>query len=554
MRSIGWMAGMALAGASGAALAQPVAHFSEVSYRAAAEAAVPKGQFRNPIIPGFQPDPSIVRVGDDFYLVNSTFAFFPGIPVYHSRDLVNWRLVSNAIDRGGMLDFTGLGTSRAVFAPTISHSGGKFRILNTCIECGGNFMVTADRAEGPWSKPIWLDFDGIDPALFVDDDGSAWIVHNGPPEGTPRYRGHTALWLQRVDLVAGKMVGPSKVLVDGGVVPADNPIWIEGPHIFKHDGWYYLMPAEGGTEVNHAQTIFRSRQVDGPYVAGPVNPILTQRDLPVPRPDRVEDTGHADLVQLKDGSWWAVFLATRPFAGKSTLMGRETFLLPVSWQDGWPLILPKGQPVPLTLPRPNLPSDPPVDYTSWTDRFTAPALSPEWLRLRSPQAVQWAALDRSGGGLDLIARKDAPGSKGEIAFMGRRLRHNTATYTATLRFAPERSGDSAGLLALADDDHFLTLGLSRNAAGAPVIALRARHNKDEPASGVTLAEVPGPQRAGPIQLSIAFDGGTAQLAWRPAGKGAWRSVARDVNVEFMAQIHAGLFTGLVVGPYAVAGQ
>lgn len=538
---------------SGAAAAQTVAHFSEVSYRTPPQATAPKGQFSNPVLSGFQPDPSIVRVGADFYLVNSTFAYFPGIPIYHSRDLINWRLVGNAIDRPGMLDFTGLGISRGVFAPTISHYGGKFRIVNTCVDCGGNFIITADKPEGPWSDPVWLGFEGIDPALFIDDDGSAWMINNGEPEGPVRYQGHRAIWIQKFDLATNKLYGPRKALVDGGVLRADNPIWAEGPHIYKVDGWYYLMPAEGGTAENHSETIYSSRSPDGPYEAGPVNPILTQRDLPRPRPDRVEATGHADLVRLQDGSWWSVFLATRPFADQSTLLGRETFLLPVTWQGGWPLILAKGKPVPLTAPRPNLPQDPPVNLTSWTDRFAGPALSPEWLRLRSPGRAHWTSIDRKRGGLDLTALAEGAGSKGEVAFLGRRMRSPAATYTATLRFAPERAGDRAGLLAFADEEHFLGLGQTRNAKGQPVIALFARRGKEAPACGVELAEVPLPNRTGAVELRIAFDRGTARLSWRPAGRGNWIEVARDIDVEFLASIHAGLFTGLVVGPYAETG-
>ncbi len=367
---------LAIACFPGALAAQPVAHVAEVEYRAAPQAPAGPDEFRNPVLPGFQPDPSLVKVGADFYLVNSTFAWFPGIPIYHSPDLVSWRQIGNAIDRPGQFSFKGLRTNQAIFAPAISHYGGKFRILDTCVECGGNFMIVADRPEGPWSNPVWLDFEGIDPSLFVDEDGTAWVLNNGAPQREPRYEGHRAIWIQQIDLATGKMLGPRKVLVDGGVHPADKPIWAEGPHIFHHDGWYYLTAAEGGTAEDHSQTIYRSRRPDGPYEAGPINPILTQRDLPADRPQRVEATGHADFVQLDNGDWWAVFLGTVPFAGQSTLLGRETFLLPVTWNDGWPVILPKGAPVPFALKRPALPPDGPVDWTRWRDTFAGPALAP----------------------------------------------------------------------------------------------------------------------------------------------------------------------------------
>jgi alpha-N-arabinofuranosidase len=529
---------------SGPCAAAPTARFSELTYIARNVPATPAGSYRNPILPGFQPDPSIVRVGDDFYLVNSTFAWFPGIPVYHSRDLVHWHQIGNAIDRPGMLDFHGLGTNRAVFAPAITWHQGTFYILNTCVGCGGNYLVTAKDPAGPWSDPVWLDFDGIDCSLFIDEDGSAWIVNNGEPPEKPRYDGHRAIWIQQFDLKALKLFGPRKVLVDGGVHPEDKPVWAEGPHVFKRDGWYYLMAAEGGTAENHSETIYRSRRPDGPYTPGPVNPILTQRDLPAGRPDRVEATGHAELVQLADGDWWGVFLATRPFAGQSTLLGRETYLLPVSWNDGWPLFLPRGTPVPFVAKRPALPASPGDAWDRWTDDFNESALSPEWLRLRDPPLVQDHTLEN--GDLLLVPSRDPAGSLGTPSFLGKRLRHPAATISTTVTFAPEHGGDFAGLLAFMDEAHFLAFGIE----GREVVARLRTDAKQDP-RGEVVAHAP--LEPGPLELRIAIDGGTAALSWRKPG-GRWQSLAPKVDVEPLASVHAGLFTGLVVGPYALAGS
>jgi xylan 1,4-beta-xylosidase len=545
-------AGLAAMATPATGLAAPVARFASVSYQAAEERPVTPGSFRNPVLPGFQPDPSIVRVGDDFYLVNSTFAWFPGIPVYHSRDLVDWRLIGHAIDRPGMLDFAGLSIDNdAVYAPAIEWHAGKFYIFNTCVRCGGriggNFYVTAENPAGPWSDPVPLDFDGIDPSLFVDADGSAWLINNGPPIGTPRYDGHRAIWIQRFDLASGRLTGPRKLLVDGGVHPEDDPIWAEGPHIYKVGGWYYLMAAEGGTADRHSQTIYRSRRPDGPYTPGPVNPILTQRDLPSDRPDRVEATGHADLVRLDDGTWWGVFLATRPFAGQSTLLGRETWLLPVEWVDGWPRFLNPGEAVPMTVPRPDLPAYRGTDWTRWTDEFHV--LSAEWLRMRNPTEEPWFTLD---DGLRLTARLDAAGGRGQPAFLGRRLRHPAATWTTRFEFDPRADGDFAGLLALIDENHFLALGIEQ-AGGERRLAVRQRSAETQAETGELIVSAPLTHR-GEIELSLAIDRGTAELAWRPAEVDAWRLLAQDVDVEHMSSIHSGLFTGVVVGPYAVRGR
>lgn len=543
-RKIAGMVGaLALMTTGGAAAARDnVAAFDYLAYDSADDAAaVPGGQFRNPVLPGFHPDPSIVRVGDDFYAVTSTFSWFPGLPILHSTDLVNWRLIGNAIDRPAQLDFNGLGTNRGLFAPAITHHDGKFWIVNTCIECGGNFVITATDPAGPWSDPAWLDFRGIDPSLFFDADGTAWIVYNDAPPGEPRYEGHRALWIQQFDPVAQKVLPNRTLLVDGGVDPSANPIWAEGPHIYKIGEWYYLLTAEGGTADQHSQTIYRARAVTGPFTPGPFNPILTQRDLPADRSDRIEATGHADIVQLDDVSWWGVFLATRPFAGQSTLLGRETFLLPLRWVDGWPRFLDRQEAVPMVLGKPKLPASPASEWNSWRDEFDG-ALSDEWIGLRTPgQTPHWTT---AAGELQVVAGPAAAGSLGTPAFVGRRLRHHRAEISTRLTFTPERSGDFAGLLAFMDETHFLAAGKERGR-----LVVRLRTAADQSSSGVVVAEAPMATDA-PIELKLALDGGSAQVTWRAQGTAAWQAVGGPINVEPLASVYAGLFTGLVVGPYA----
>ena len=533
------------------AAAEPMATFSDLSYRAADAPKAAAGHYRNPVLPGFHPDPAVVRVGEDFYLVTSTFGWFPGIPVFHSTDLVNWRLIGHAIDRPGMLDLAGLGlVTDGVYAPAISHHAGRFYIFNTCVRCGGNFYVSASDPAGPWSDPVWVDFAGIDPSLFVDEDGSTWVVNNDLPVGGETYPGHRALWVQRIDLERGQMVGPRTMIVNGGVNLADKPIWAEGPHIFEKDGWYYLNAAEGGTAEDHSQTIYRARSVTGPYEPGPTNPTLTQRDLPRDRPNRVEATGHADLIELPDGRWWATFLATRPFAGQSTLLGRETWLLPVTWRDGWPVILDKGKPVPLELPRPDLPASEPADWSQWRETFRMPRLSSEWLEMRNPATVQWYALDRGEGALRLIAGQDAASSRDKPHFLGRRMRHPRAEWTARLDFAPEKPGDLAGVMAFGSEEHFLVAGIEGGADG-PTLAVRSRNGAGEP-NGALVASAPLPAGVETVELRLTVADGRAAVDWRPIGRGAWRSLAANVDVEPMASVHTGLFTGVTVGPYAYA--
>lgn len=231
------------------------------------EQPLPPGSYRNPILPGFYPDPSVTRAGDKYYLVNSTFAYFPGIPIFESTDLVHWTQIGHVIDRASQLRFDGLGISRGVFAPTIAYHDGTFYVLNTAVDSGGNYLVTSKDPRGPWSDPIWLpEIDGIDPSIFFDADGRAYILNNGPPEGVPQYDGHRAIWIQEYDVEKQALVGPRKVVLDGGVDPSTQPIWIEGPHLYLIDGTYYLMCAEGGTGPNHSEVILRGRSPWGPKV------------------------------------------------------------------------------------------------------------------------------------------------------------------------------------------------------------------------------------------------------------------------------------------------
>ena len=539
---LGCAAALLPAGAAVQVQAKSTASFDYMEYKVVNEApAAPEGSYRNPVIPGFHPDPSIVRVGDDFYAVTSTFSWFPGLPILHSTDLVNWTLIGNAIDRPGQMDFSGLGTDRGLFAPAISHHDGKFWIVNTCIECGDNFVITADDPAGPWSDPTWLDFGGIDPSLYFADDGTAWIVYNDAPPTEPRYEGHRALWLQQFDLDTMQVLPDRTLLVDGGVDPSTNPIWAEGPHIYHVDGWYYLLTAEGGTADQHSQTIYRSRDLKGPYEPGDFNPILTQRDMPADRPDRVEATGHADIVQLDDGSWWGVFLATRPFEGQSTLLGRETFLLPLEWKDGWPRFLDRGEAVPMVAKRPNLPVGKGTDWSQWREDFSAP-LSDEWIGIRNPTAEQ--SLMVGDGSLHVISGSDAAGSLGKPAFMGRRMRHPSADFTTSVDFDPGSSNDFAGLLAFMDESHFLAFGQEGDR-----LVVRLRTDGDQSDEGDLVAQQ-ALDTDGPIELKLAIREGDAQAWWRAKGASQWQAVGGEIEVEPLASVHAGLFTGLVVGPYA----
>ncbi len=530
--------------------APSVARFAWVAYEGTDEPPAPAGHYRNPVLAGFYPDPSILRVGADYYLVNSTFTWFPGLPIFHSRDLVSWRQVGNAIDRPGQFDFTGLAVSRGIFAPALAYHDGRFFLVGTCVDCGGNFVMTAARAEGPWSDPVWLpSVEGIDPSLFFDEDGRAWLVNNRAPEGEPLYDGHRAIWIEQFDPAALRMMGNPRLIVNGGIDLAQKPVWIEGPHIYKVAGHYYLSAAEGGTSVNHSQVVLRADKVDGPYRPAPadVNPILTQRDLPPDRERPITSAGHADLVQLPDGQWWAAFLATRPYSDNLYNIGRETFLLPVTWRDGWPIILPHGTPIPEHLPRP-LPADaaapPQTGSFGWRDAFDGSALGMAWMTMRG------AAVRVADGELRLEARADGIGDLGKPAFAGRRQQHGKASVTTQLAFTP-REGESAGLAAIQNDDYFLTVALTRR-EDRLLVRVTRRAGDGDPREGVTVAERAIAGEGGgtvTLDLRIRADGGRYGFDMRQQG-GMWLPVADNVDATNLSTEKAGGFVGTMIGPYA----
>ena len=527
------------------------ARFDWFSYQGQGAGPTPgPGEYRNPVLPGFYPDPSIVRVGADLFLVNSTFSWFPGIPVWRSRDLVHWQQVANAISRPTQLDFKRLDISRGVFAPAISHHGGQFQIVNTCVDCGGNYVVTARDPAGPWSDPIWLkDVGGIDPSLFFDDDGRAWLVNNDAPDGKPLYEGHRAIWLREVDPATFRSKGPARVLVNGGVDLSKRPVWIEGPHLFKHEGRYYLSAAEGGTSVNHSQVIFRADSLAGPFVPAPapINPILTQRDLDPARLNPISAAGHADLVQLADGAWWAVFLGTRPYKGDLYNTGRETFLLPVTWRDGWPTILPGGRAIPTIAAAPKLPRGAgaaPGEPAIVRDEFAGVTLAPYWLTMRTPTAPVY----RVAGGALVLTPGEGIGSHGRPAYVARRQQQANATVTTAVRFQPSE-GEAAGLAAVQNDDWFLTVAVTRR-EGRDRVEVRRRAGPDEPVAGKLVAEVPlAAEKGAPVELRMVARGGEYDFAYasRP---GRWVDVAKGVDGTVLSTERAGGFVGTMIGPFA----
>jgi len=515
-----------------------------------------KGEYLNPILSGFYPDPALARVGNDYYLIGSTFAYFPGIPIFRSKDLVNWTQIGNVIHRPEQLKFDSLGMSRGVFAPTINFHDGTFYVLNTCVDCGGNYLVTATNPAGPWSNPTWIpEVGGIDPSIFFDDDGKTYVINNDEPTGGSTYQGHRAIWIREFDVAAKKVKGQATQIINAGVDITQKPIWIEGPHIYKINGKYYLSCAEGGTAVDHRQVVFRADNVLGPYVPAPasVNPILTQRHLPPTRPFPITSAGHADFLQTQNGEWWGIFLATRPYDDDYYNTGRETFLLPLEWKDGWPSFIGGREPVPYAVKKPNLPAQPALAIPthgnfSVREEFDGRTLAPYWMMLRTPREQWWTL---GGGALTLRARPDDVAGKGQPSFVGRRQQHLKASFTTAMTFTPARAGDRAGLVAFQSENFFYALTVTL-ADGKPVVQVERRNGASD--TPTVIATKPLGARAGaPVYLKIDADGPRYDFSFATQ-RNQWKPVLENADGKMLSTKGAGgagaNFTGVVVGMYA----
>ncbi|MET9384856.1 glycoside hydrolase family 43 protein [Streptomyces sp. NPDC002928] len=482
------------------------------------------GTFANPVIPGFHSDPSICRVGDDYYLVCSSFEYFPGVPVFHSRDLVHWTQIGNALDRPSQLPLpTDTPSSAGIYAPTLRHHDGRFWLIVTLVcEGGGNLLFTTTDPAGPWSDPVRLPgVPGIDPDLAWDEDGTCWCTVAGVAQ-------------VRIDPHTGESFGPPHRLWSG-TPGAKAP---EAPHLYRIGDHWYLLIAEGGTERGHGVSVARGSTPTGPFEPCPANPILTHRGSEHP----IQNTGHADLVQAPDGSWWMVLLGVRPGGGTPGwhVLGRETFLAPVTWVDGWPVVgdLEPDMPAPAWPLRPG-----PVE--PHRDDFDLSALQPCWVSLRDRSARHCTTKERAGW-LTLHARGSSL-DEPDVVFVGRRQQHLSCRARTLIDPAEGRGGLAVRL----DEDHHYEIE-----AGSGEVRVLARigplrtvvASRTVPAGPLVLGvEVTPTQtlrdaRSGPDTLSLGFE--------EPDGT---FTVLGTLDGRYLSTEVAGGFTGRVIGMYASGG-
>jgi xylan 1,4-beta-xylosidase len=472
--------------------------------------------YTNPVIPGFYPDPSVCRVGDDYYLVNSTFEYFPGVPVFHSKDLVNWKQIGHCIDREEQIK-----GDINIFAPTIRHHDGTFYMITTNVTNGGNFYVTAKDPAGPWSEAIWVDMPEIDPDLFFDDNGKAYVTTS-------------TFEIAEIDIETGKLLSERKKIWNstGGRYP-------EAPHIYKKDGFYYLMAAEGGTEEAHMVTIARSHNIWGPYIDNPANPIATHVNVAgMGKP--IQGIGHADIIQAHDDSWWMVIHGYRSVTGYPPhhILGRETCLVPVSWpKGGWPVINGNGT-VEVEMTHTTLPQVPVKSTPARTD-FDKPQLGLEWNYIQAPEDENFQ-LDSQKGTLTLLGSALQTGEKGNPAFVGRRLTDIQFSATTRLGFDPKNETEEAGMTLVNNGSHFDIVIQTKNGKRCLVVKLQF---------GQTIYE----------SEKIALAPGTVDLKIEGTGPQFIFSYSQDDNefvtvetadARFLSTQTVGWFTGLYVGLYA----
>jgi xylan 1,4-beta-xylosidase len=483
----------------------------------------PQQTFQNPVIPGCYPDPSICRVGDDYYTVHSSFEYFPGVPIFHSKDLVHWEQIGYCLTRKSQLNLDHARSSGGIYATTLRYHDGTFYMITTLVDKGGNFYVTAKNPSGPWSDPIWVDHSGIDPSLFFDDDGTAYYTrHEGMGNG---YIGQS-----KIDIQTGKLESPLKEIWRG-----TSGVWPEGPHLYKIYRKYFLMIAQGGTSYGHMVNIARSDSPWGPFVSDPQNPILTERDHPE---SLIQALGHADLVETPVG-WWMVCLGIRPQGGKFNYLGRETFLTSVAWSDDdWPVV----SPVKLAMPAPSLPQHP-WEKESDRDNFSESQLRMEWNYLRNPYPEEYSLTERPGylrlwGSAVSMNDQDSP------AFIGRRQTDLACQVSTKLSFEPQHENEEAGLVLRGNEKNHYEIGITLHDGKRQVFLRKILHGQpnglveyhDLGSGDVTLSV-----KANPLSYEFFYQSG-----WGRA-KSLGTATTRGLSAE---EIGGNCFTGVFMGLYA----
>ncbi len=482
--------------------------------------------YRNPVIRGFNPDPSVCRVNDDFYLVTSSFEYFPGLPIYHSKDLVNWQQIGHCLTRDSQLPLQKVSASGGLYAPSLRYREGVFYVICTNVSGGGNFYCTATDPAGPWSDPIWVNINSIDPDIFWDDDGRTYFVTQGD-EG---------IRITEIDIQTGKKVTAER-LVWGGT----GGRFPEAPHIYKKDGYYYLMLGEGGTEYMHSVTIGRSKHLYGPYESCPLNPILTHANR-LGQANRIQGVGHGDMVQAQDGSWWMVFLGFRVTHQwvYYHVLGRETFLAPVDWPArGWPQVNGNGT-VSLEMNVPTLPLQPFGAAPIRTD-FNEEKLNYDWQYLRNPIRENYSLTEKKGY-LRITASPYTLNDADAVSMVCRRQTEHDFMTATELEFNSLKENEEAGMTLIQNNTHHYDL-LFRKLGNKRMVQLRIRVG--------SLSYIAAEKVVEGNKVLLKVEGSADQYAFYYADpqKKEYIELGKQ-DTRYLSTEVAGGFTGVMIGLYA----
>lgn len=509
----------------------------------------------NPVLRGFNPDPSIIRVGDDYYIATSTFEWFPGVQIHHSKDLIHWELIYRPLDRLSQLNMKGVPDSCGVWAPCLSYDQGIFYLVYSIVKSFAgvwkdtpNYLVTANHINGPWSDPVFLNASGFDGSLFHDEDGKKWYISMlVDHRGNKMFGG---VILQEFDPGLQKLVGKTFHIFGGSSLGLT-----EGPHLYGKDNYYYLITAEGGTEYGHAATVARSKDIKGPYEISPVHPFISSRQS---KDYYLQKTGHADLVQATNGEWLAVFLSARPLSPRGLcILGRETSIEMVNWRkDGWPELantynLPRSQ-VPLNGMAHKKAEEisKSLDTRSVTDHFDGKELNIHFQSLRIPVTEQWASLKQRPGFLTLKGRESLT-STHEQSLIARRMQSLKMEASAAVDFKPDNFQQMAGLVCYYNTAHFHYLHISATDNGKRCLQIITHDHFDQ--SETFEIPVPLPDN-GMIFLKAALNGIHMQFfyaieegVWIQAGSLLNAGILSDDYIREGGTRYRPAFTGAFVG-------
>nr|WP_315158631.1 glycoside hydrolase family 43 protein [uncultured Flavobacterium sp.] len=514
------------------------------------------GEFYNPVLQGCYPDPAITRKGDDFYMVCSSFAMFPGVPIFHSKDLVNWTDLGGVLNNVNEFNPHDTGISQGVYAPGITYNphNDTFYMIVTAFSGGlGNIMVkTKDPMKG-WGSPIKLGFGGIDPSVFFDDNGKGYIVHNDAPDkGKELYNGHRVIKVWEYDVATDKVIsGTDKIIVDGGVDLSKKPIWIEAPHLYKKDGHYYLMCAEGGTGGNHSEVIFISDSPKGPFKPSSNNPILTQRHFPKDRTDKVDWAGHADLVLGPDNKYYGVFLGIRPNEKDRVNAGRETFMLPVDWSGTFPVFENGLVPMEPKLEMPNGVENKtgkdgffPNGNFTFEENFTSNKLDYRWIGLRGPRE-NFISVTKKGLQINPFQVNIKELKPTSTLFY--RQQHNSFTFAATIDYKPASEKDLAGITCLQNERFNYVFGITKKGNDTYILLERTEKGKSKIIASTKI------DIKNPLRLQVKATGDSYEFSYAANGID-FQNLGGAVSGDILSTNVAGGFTGALVGLYATASN